>query len=59
MANKLCCYDCVCCIENNAPLEVGIQYICINPNGEHYLENSIDPWEKPCLYFIGGKEDGK
>ena len=59
MANENCCYDCVCCIPNNAPIECGVGYICINPNGEHYLENRIDQWAKPCRYFIGGKEDGK
>ena len=59
MANEKCCYDCVFCIPSNAPLEVGVQYICINQKGEHYIENSIDPWGKACKEFGRGMQDGK
>ena len=59
MANEKCCYDCVWCIQSNTPLEVGVQYICINQKGEHYIENSIDPWDKACEHFVGGVLDGK
>ena len=59
MENEKCCYDCVSCIQSNAPLEVGVQYICINPKGEHYIENSIDPRDKACEHFVGGVLDGK
>lgn len=59
MANEKCCYDCVFCIPSNTPLEVGMQYICINHKGEHYIENSIDPWGEPCKHFTAGaKMDG-
>jgi hypothetical protein len=44
----------VFCIPSNAPLEAGMQYICINHKGEHYIENSIDPWKKACEHFGGG-----
>lgn len=61
MANEKCCYDCVFCIPSNAPLEAGVQYICINIKGEHYIENSIDPWRKACKQFAEdrGMQDGK
>ena len=58
MGNENCCFGCVFCIPSNAPLEVGMQYICINHYGAHYMENSIDPWEKACEHFGGGTEDG-
>ena len=54
MANEKCCYDCVFCITNNAPLEVGMQYEC-------FLQkcNNIDAWSKPCENFVEDKRDGK
>ena len=56
MENEKYCYDCVSCIQINAPIEVGLKHICINHKGEHYLENSIDPWEKSCEHFCGGQK---
>ena len=58
MGNKNCCFSCVFCIPSNAPLEVGVQYVCINHCGEHYLENSIDPYGEVCEWFVGGALDG-
>ena len=55
MANEKCCYDCISCIYSNAPIEVGLEYVCANPKSTRY---KIDPWGKPCEHFMGGAEDG-
>ena len=59
MANEKCCYDCVSCIMTGAPIESGAIYECVNPRTDKYNEDSIDPWEKACEHFCGGRIDGK
>lgn len=54
MANEKCCYDCVFCVADNSPIELGLQYVCALQNGD-----SIDRWNTPCKYFVEVKEDGK
>lgn len=54
MANEKRCYDCVFCITDNSPIEVGLQYVCFLQKGDR-----IDQWNTPCKYFVEGKEDGK
>ena len=53
MANEKCCYDCVFCIHDNSPIEVGLRYTC-------FLQkcNQIDAWSKPCKNFVEDKKDG-
>lgn len=52
METDKCCYDCVFCIADNSPIEVGLQYVCIQRLG------SIYEWNKPCKYFVEDKKDG-
>ena len=56
MANEKCCYDCVFCIQSNAPIEAGLQYVCADPKSVYY---KIDPCGEPCECFVGGVLDGK
>lgn len=43
-----CCFDCIFCIMDNAPLEAGIRHICINQKGKQYF---TDVWSTPCINF--------
>jgi hypothetical protein len=43
-----CCFDCIFCIMANAPLEAGINHVCMNPRGRQHF---TDVWDPPCIYF--------
>ena len=46
-----CCYDCAWCIMANAPMEAGVHWTCIHPEGSKNFEGQ---WDTPCMYFVEG-----
>ena len=47
-----CCYDCAWCIIANTPMEAGVRWICIHPEGS---KNFKDQWDTPCMNFAEGR----
>ena len=51
-----CCYDCVFCIQSNAPIECGLHYDCIHRTVH---KQDIDQWAEPCPFFIDENGEAK
>ncbi len=47
-----CCIDCIFCIPDNAPIECGMKYTCINSKGKQHF---TDQWDTPCIHFMEDK----
>ncbi len=51
-----CCYDCVFCVQSNAPIECGLHYDCIHRSVH---KKDIDQWAEPCHFFMDDSKEAQ